>query len=44
MESFSPSNTKLLMGGVKKLNDACRLGVLHFIYEKLKKTQNQQRQ
>ena len=37
MKSHSPSEAKLLMGGVKGLKDAWRLGVLHFEYERLKK-------
>ena len=37
MKSHSPSDAKLLMGGVKGLKDAYRLGVLHFEYERLKK-------
>ena len=42
MKSHSPSDAKLLMGGVKGLKDAWRLGVLHVEYEKLKKKQMQQ--
>ena len=42
MKSHSPSYAKLLMGGVKGLKDAWRLGVLHVEYEKLKKKQMQQ--
>ena len=42
MKSHSPSDAKLLMGGVKGLKDAWRLGVLHVEYERLKKMQNQQ--
>ena len=41
MKSHSPSDAKLLMGGVKGLKDAWRLGVLHVEYERLKKTQMQ---
>ena len=37
MKSYSPSDAKLLMGGVKGLKDAWRLGVLHVEYERLKK-------
>ena len=37
MKSHSPADAKLLMGGVKGLKDAWRLGVLHVEYEKLKK-------
>ena len=37
MKSHSPSDAKLLMGGVKGLKDAWRLGVLHVEYERLKK-------
>ena len=44
MKSHSPSDTKLLMGGVKGMKDAWRLGVLHVEYEKLKKKQMQQDQ
>ena len=44
MKSHSPSDAKLLMGGVKGLKDAWRLGVLHVEYEKLKKKQIQQDQ
>ena len=39
MKSHSPADAKLLMGGVKELKDAWRLGVLHFEYERLKKIQ-----
>ena len=42
MKSHSPVVVKLLMGGVKGLKDASRLGVLHVEYEKLKKKQMQQ--
>ena len=44
MKSHSPSDAKLLMGGVKGLKDAWHLGVLHVEYEKLKKKQMQQDQ
>ena len=44
MKSHSSSDAKLLMGGVKGLKDAWRLGVLHVEYEKLKKKQMQQDQ
>ena len=44
MKSHSPADAKLLMGGVKGLKDASRLGVLHVEYEKLKKKQMQQEQ
>ena len=44
MKSHSPSDAKLLMGGVKGLKDAWRLGVLHVEYEKLKKKRMQQDQ
>ena len=44
MKSHSPSDAKILMGGVKGLKDAWRLGVLHVEYEKLKKKQMQQDQ
>ena len=39
MKSHSPSDAKLLMGGLKGLKDAWRLGVLHVEYERLKKIQ-----
>ena len=39
MKSHSPSDAKLLMGGVKGLKDAWRLGVLHVEYERLRKKQ-----
>jgi len=42
MKSHSPSDAKLLMGGVKGLKDAWRLGALHVEYERLKKKQMQQ--
>ena len=44
MKSHSPSDAKLLMGGVKGLKDAWRLGVLHVEYERLKKKQEEQQQ
>ena len=44
MKSHSPSDAKLLIGGVKGLKDAWRLGVLHVEYEKLKSKQMQQDQ
>ena len=44
MKSHSPSDAKLLMGGVKGVKDALRLGVLHVEYEILKKKQLQQDQ
>ena len=44
MKSHSPADAKLLMGGVKGLKDAWRLGVLHVEYETLKKLQDQQQQ
>jgi hypothetical protein len=44
MKSHSPADAKLLMGGVKGLKDAWRLGVLHVEYERLKKKQMQQDQ
>ena len=37
MKSHSIADAKLLMGGVKGLKDAWRLGVLHVEYERLKK-------
>ena len=42
MKSHSPADAKLLMGSVKGLKDAWRLGVLHVEYEILKKKQIQQ--
>ena len=44
MKSHSPSDAKLLIGGVKGLKDAWRLGVLHLEYERLKKIQEDQQQ
>lgn len=44
MKSHSPSDAKLLMGGVKGLKDAWRLGVLHVEYERLKKIQEGKQQ
>ena len=44
MKSHSPSDAKLLMGGVKGLKDSWCLGVLHVEYERLKKKQIQQDQ
>ena len=44
MKLHSPSDAKLLMGGVKGFKDAWRLGVLHFEYEKLKKIQEKEHQ
>jgi len=44
MKPHSPSDAKLLMGGVKGFKDAWRLGVLHVEYERLKKEQMQQDQ
>ena len=44
MNSHSPSEAKLLMGDVKGLKDAWRLGVLHVEYERMKKTQEGQQQ
>ena len=41
---FHSADAKLLMGGVKGLKDALRLGVLHVEYERLKKIQDQQQQ
>jgi len=40
----SKHKLKLLMGGVKGLKDAWRLGVLHVEYERLKKIQEEQQQ
>ena len=44
MKSHPPSDAKLLMGGIKGLKDAWRLGVLQVEYERLKKAQEQQQQ
>ena len=44
MKSHIPSDAKLLMGGIKGLKDAWRLGFLHAEYERLKKKQLQQDQ
>ena len=39
MKSHSLSDAKLLMGRIKGLKDAWRLGFLHVEYERLKKLQ-----
>ena len=44
MKSHSPSDAKILMGGVKGFKDSWRLGVLHVEYERLKKIQEPQKQ
>ena len=44
MKLHYPADAKLLMGGVKGLKGAWRLGVLHVEYERLKKIQEQQQQ
>ena len=44
MKSHSLSDAKLLMGGIKGLKDAWRLGVLHVEYDRLKKLQEEQQQ
>ena len=45
MKSHSPTDAKLLMGGVKGLKDAWRLGELNVEYERLKKIkEGQQKQ
>ena len=44
MKSHSPSDAKLLMGGVKGLKGAWRLGVLHVEYERLKKRLEEEKQ
>ena len=44
MKSHSPADVKLLMGDVKGLKDAWRLGVLHVEYERMKKKQMRQEQ
>ena len=41
MKSHSPADAKLLMGGVKGLKEAWRLGVLHVEYERLKRIQEE---
>ena len=41
MNLHSPADAKLLMGGVKALKNAWRLGVLHVEYERLKKKQEE---
>ena len=41
MKSYSPSDTKLLMGGVNGLQDAWHLSFLHVEYERLKKIEDQ---
>ena len=42
MKSHSPSDAKFLIGGLKGLKDAWRLGVQHVEYERLKKKQMKQ--
>ena len=42
MKSHSLSDAKLLMGRVKGLKDAWRLGVLHVEYERLKKLKEEE--
>ena len=44
MKSHSPADAKILMGSVKGLKDAWRLGVLNVEYERLKKEHIQQDQ
>ena len=44
MKSHSPSDAKLLMGGVKGLMNAWRLGAQHVENERMKKEQMQQDQ
>ena len=44
MKSHSLSDAKLLMGGVKGLKGAWRLGVLHVEYERLKKRLEEEKQ
>ena len=44
MKSHSPADVKLLMGGVKGLKYAWRLGALHFEYERMQKKQMRQEQ
>ena len=42
MKSHSPSDAKLLMGGVKGLRDAWHLGSLHEEYKIMKRREHQQ--
>ena len=44
MNSHSPSEAKLLMGGVKRLKDEWLLGVLHVEFEKMKKIKEEKQQ
>ena len=44
MKSHSPSEAKLLIGGINGLKDVWRLGVLHVEYEKPKKIQEGKQQ
>ena len=44
MKSHSLSDVKLLTEGVKGQKGACRVGVLHVEYERLKKIQEDQQQ
>ena len=44
MKAHSPSDAKLLMGGVKGLKDAWRLGILHDEYQILENKQIQEDQ
>ena len=44
MKSHSPSDAKLLMGGVKGLRDAWHLGSLHEEYKIMKRREHQQQQ
>ena len=44
MKSHSPSDSKLLMGGVKGQKNAWRIGFLHVEYERLKKKKEDQQQ
>ena len=44
MKSHSPADAKILMGGVKGLKDAWRLGVLHVEYVRMKKIQEEKQQ
>ena len=44
MKSHSPSDAKLLLGGVKGLKGEWLLGILNVEYERLKKIQEEQQQ
>ena len=44
MKSHSPADAKLLVGGLKGLKDAWRLGVLNVELERLRKIKEEQKQ